>query len=82
MDPLREYLQLETRRQFFGKTAMGLGAAALAGLAVDFWSDRQQLDSARGSHQRFEPRIAEAEREELYAGWLRAVERSRDWVRE
>ena len=59
-----------------------LGAAALAGLAVDFWSDRQQLDSARGSYQRFEPRIAEAEREELYAGWLRAVERSRDWVRE
>ncbi|MAF11095.1 sulfatase [Candidatus Poribacteria bacterium] len=33
MDPLREYLKLETRRQFFGKTAMGLGAAALASLA-------------------------------------------------
>ncbi|MEO2006530.1 MAG: DUF1501 domain-containing protein, partial [Candidatus Poribacteria bacterium] len=32
MDPLREYLKLETRRQFFGKTAMGLGAAALSSL--------------------------------------------------
>lgn len=58
-----------------------LGAAALAGLAVGFWSDRQQLDAARGSHQRFEPRLGEAEREALYGGWLRAVERSRDWIR-
>ena len=32
MDPLKEYLKLETRRQFFGKCAMGLGGAALASL--------------------------------------------------
>ena len=32
MDPIKEYLQLETRRQFFGKCAMGLGGAALASL--------------------------------------------------
>jgi hypothetical protein len=32
MDPLKEYLKLETRRQFFGKCAMGLGTAALASL--------------------------------------------------
>jgi glycerol kinase len=28
----------------------------------------------------FEPRMAAAERERLYAGWKRAVERSRAWV--
>ena len=32
MDPIKEYLQLETRRQFFGKCATGLGGAALASL--------------------------------------------------
>ena len=32
MDPIKEFLKLETRRQFFGKCAMGLGGAALASL--------------------------------------------------
>ncbi len=32
MDPVKEYLKLETRRQFFGKCASGLGGAALASL--------------------------------------------------
>ena len=32
MDPIKEYLKLETRRQFFGKCAMGLGGAALASM--------------------------------------------------
>lgn len=32
MDPLKEYVKLETRRQFFGKSALGLGAAAVASL--------------------------------------------------
>ena len=32
MDPIKEYLKLETRRQFFSKCASGLGTAALASL--------------------------------------------------
>ncbi len=32
MEPVREYIQEETRRQFFGKSALGLGTAALASL--------------------------------------------------
>ncbi|MCB1237454.1 MAG: DUF1501 domain-containing protein, partial [Verrucomicrobiae bacterium] len=32
MSPLNDYLTLETRRQFFGRSAMGLGKAALASL--------------------------------------------------
>ena len=31
-DPLREHQLLQTRRQFFGRNALGLGTAALAGL--------------------------------------------------
>lgn len=35
MHPFDEYLQLETRRQFFGRTALGLGSAALASLMME-----------------------------------------------
>jgi hypothetical protein len=35
MDLFKEYLKLETRRQFFGRCALGLGAAALASLLPD-----------------------------------------------
>jgi glycerol kinase len=58
-----------------------LGAAALAGLAVGFWRDRSELGAATGQGAvRFEPRMSADRREALYAGWLRAVERSRGWV--
>jgi len=55
------------------------GAAALAGLAVGFWTDREQLEGA-GQLTVFEPHMEAARREALYAGWKRAVERSRGWV--
>ncbi len=57
------------------------GAAALAGLAVGFWRDRAELESltAEGG-TRFEPMLRASERDRLYAGWKRAVERSRNWA--
>jgi glycerol kinase len=59
-----------------------LGAAGLAGLGVGFWRDASELEAATSEGMRvFEPRLGEAEREELYAGWRRAVERSRGWTR-
>ncbi len=58
-----------------------LGAAALAGLAVGFWRDRGALAAAMGEGAvRFEPRMSRDRREALYAGWKRAVERSRAWA--
>ena len=58
------------------------GSAALAGLAVGIWRDRDELRSVttRGA-TRFEPAADPARRDALYAGWKRAVERSRDWDR-
>jgi glycerol kinase len=56
------------------------GAAALAGLGVGFWRDRGEVASA-GELTVFEPKLDGDRREELYAGWKRAVERSRDWAR-
>jgi glycerol kinase len=56
------------------------GAAALAGLAVGFWRDRSELRSVT-THgaRRFEPALDATRRDALYAGWKRAVERSRNW---
>ena len=59
---------------------LALGAAALAGLGVGFWDGREALSRSRGEVQRFEPQLGEAERDALYRGWQRAVERSRDWA--
>ena len=57
-----------------------LGAAALAGLGAGLWTHRSELEAAAGPRTLFEPSIPEAEREALYRGWKRAVERSRDWA--
>jgi glycerol kinase len=58
-----------------------LGAAGLAGLAVGFWRNLAELEAVGSADARiFEPALAEAEREALYAGWRRAVERSRGWA--
>jgi glycerol kinase len=57
-----------------------LGAAYLAGLAVGFWQDFDQLRSNWQLGKSFEPRMAEADRQSRIGQWRRAVERSRDWA--
>jgi glycerol kinase len=58
----------------------GLGAAFLAGLASGVWKTPDELRRRRAVAARYEPRMSADERESLYAGWLRAVERSRGWA--
>jgi len=57
-----------------------LGAAFLAGLAVGFWKTPEELRGRRTIAARYEPRMSRDEREQLYADWQRAVERSRGWA--
>jgi glycerol kinase len=57
-----------------------LGAAFLAGLGVGTWKTTDELGARRGVAARYEPAMSADERELRYAGWLRAVERSRGWV--
>jgi glycerol kinase len=56
------------------------GAAYLAGLAVEFWSDTAELTRLWRREHTFEPKMTGAEREKLLAGWKRAVERARSWI--
>jgi glycerol kinase len=56
-----------------------LGAAYLAGLACGFWKSLDELRGKAVIEREFEPLLGEAEKEKLYAGWQKAVERTRDW---
>ena len=57
-----------------------IGAAYLAGLATGFWKDTEEISKIREVDKVFEPKMDMEKREKRYRGWLRAVERSRDWV--
>jgi len=57
-----------------------LGAAYLAGLASGFWASQDALKSQWKLDRRFEPQMSAEQRDALYAGWKRAVERARSWV--
>ncbi|TLD46875.1 MAG: Glycerol kinase [Accumulibacter sp.] len=57
-----------------------LGAAYLAGLAVEFWHDEAELAALWQADRRFEPGMSADQRTMLLKGWRRAVERSRDWA--
>ena len=57
-----------------------LGAAFLAGLAVGFWRDLPQIAQLWKADRVFEPGLDGARREEMLAGWRRAVARTRDWA--
>ncbi len=57
-----------------------LGAAFLAGLAVGFWRDRNELSALGGIERTFRPHAPRAAMRKLQAQWRRAVERSRAWA--
>jgi glycerol kinase len=54
-----------------------LGAAYLAGLGTGVWNSMQEIADAWRLDRRFDPRAESGN----YSTWLRAVERSRSWVR-
>ncbi|MFO1151716.1 MAG: glycerol kinase GlpK [Alsobacter sp.] len=56
------------------------GAAFLAGLATEFWRDKDDLGSAFILDREFLPTSDRAGQDRLYAGWCRAVDRARDWA--
>ncbi|MEX3013983.1 glycerol kinase GlpK [Gymnodinialimonas hymeniacidonis] len=55
------------------------GAAFLAGLAVGFWQDKSALRETFTLDEQFDPKVDRATADKLYAGWLKATDRARDW---
>lgn len=54
-----------------------MGAAFLAGLAVGYWKNIDELKHTFTIGQAFEPKMSAVEREKLYSGWQRAIRAAR-----
>lgn len=54
-----------------------LGAAYLAGLAVGFWKDKEEIKEQWQIDNKFEAEMESEIREKLYHGWKKAVEATR-----
>ena len=68
------------RPQCVETTAMG--AAYLAGLAVGYWSGKEDVIKNWAIDKVFEPSISDDERAEKVAGWNKAVKYSSGWAKE
>ena len=56
-----------------------LGAAYLAGLAVGYWKDTDDVARNWALDREFTPAMPASTRDGLYGRWQKAVARSRDW---
>ncbi|MEG9298535.1 glycerol kinase GlpK [Mangrovibacillus sp. Mu-81] len=67
-----DLLNVPVERSVISETT-ALGAAYLAGLAVGYWKDREEISKQWNKDKEFEPKMSEEDQEELYAGWKKAV---------
>ena len=58
------------------------GAAYLAGLAVGYWSDEEEIKAGNSVEKTFYPGLREEERQRILKGWKKAVRYSFDWAKE
>jgi glycerol kinase len=56
-----------------------LGAAYLAGLAVDYWKSKEEIAKQWKVDHTFEPKMKSAKRDELRETWNKALERAKSW---
>ena len=59
-----------------------MGAAYLAGLAVGYWSDKEEVLKNWAIDRIFEPKISEEERKKKLKGWKKAVKYAYGWAKE
>lgn len=73
-----DILNVTVRRPVVAETT-ALGAAYLAGLAVGYWNDQDDVVRNWSLDQEFTPAMKADERAVRVKRWRRAVERARDW---
>jgi len=56
-----------------------LGAAYLAGLAVGFWNNKEEITERWSIDKKYSPKMEEERRVKAYKGWKKAVTRSMEW---
>jgi glycerol kinase len=57
-----------------------LGAAYLAGLAIGYWQDSEEIGAQWRAERSFEPRMSRDQVESLMSGWRKAMERAKNWA--
>ncbi|TWD96337.1 glycerol kinase [Peribacillus frigoritolerans] len=67
-----DLLRVPVERPTINETT-ALGAAYLAGLAVGYWKDQEEISRQWAVDKTFEPSMEEQESEKLYEGWKKAV---------
>lgn len=68
-----DILDVPVERPVINETT-ALGAAYLAGLAVGYWKNQDEIKEQWHMDKRFEPTMEAETSEELYAGWKKAIE--------
>lgn len=67
-----DILGVPVERPMLNETT-ALGAAYLAGLAVGYWKDQEEISQQWNRDYSFEPKMVETDREYLYQGWKKAI---------
>ncbi len=75
-----DILGTKVRRPVVSETT-ALGAAYLAGLAVGFWHDQNDVKSNWALDREFSPKMNPADRDAKYRVWQQAVKRTLNWER-
>lgn len=68
-----DLLNVPVERPAINETT-ALGAAYLAGIAVGFWDSKETIANHWLLEKKFEPTMDESHRQQLYAGWQKAVQ--------
>ncbi|ULT58402.1 glycerol kinase GlpK [Neobacillus drentensis] len=67
-----DILNVPVERPIVNETT-ALGAAYLAGLAVGFWSSKEEISKQWATDRKFIPQMPYEDRDSLYNGWKKAV---------
>ena len=59
-----------------------MGAAYLAGLAVGYWANKEEVIKNWAIDKKFEPEVEEEERQKRIKGWNKAVKCAFDWAKD
>ncbi|SDJ15387.1 glycerol kinase [Lachnospiraceae bacterium G41] len=76
-----DIIQTEVNRPKCVETTAA-GAAYLAGLAVGYWKNKEDVLTNISIEKTFKPQISREEQEKKIAKWHKAVEHARDWERD
>ena len=75
-----DLIDAEVRRPSCVETT-AMGASYLAGLAVGYWKDQDEVRANHEIERTFKPSIGQDERDAKIAGWKKAVGTTRGWAK-